>query len=75
MCLTPRNKPHNAYMSVRSSVFGSVRLTGEDARKFQAQVKHGRPKKIPAADLKRARVAVAAFVRDGYAPLKLKKAG
>lgn len=61
-------------MSIRSSTFGAVRLTGEDARKFQAQVTYGRPKKIPAADLKRARAAVAAFVRDGYAPLKLKEA-
>jgi hypothetical protein len=59
-------------MSIRSSAFGSVRLTGEDARKFEAQVKYGRPKKIPAADLKRARAAVDAFVRDGFAPIKLK---
>jgi hypothetical protein len=59
-------------MSIRSSTFGSVRLTGEDARKFEAQVQYGRPKKIPAADLKRARVAVDAFVRDGFAPIKPK---
>ena len=60
-------------MSIRSSTFGSVRLSGEDARKFIAQVKYGRPKNIPEADIKRARAAVAAFVRDGYAPIKLKR--
>jgi hypothetical protein len=59
-------------MSIRSSTFGSVRLTGEDARKFEAQVKYGRPKKIPAADLKRGRAAAAALVQNGFAPLKLK---
>ena len=31
-------------MSVRTSVFGSVRLTNEDAEKFRQQVTYGRPK-------------------------------
>jgi hypothetical protein len=59
-------------MSIHSSTFGSVRLTGEDARKFEAQVKYGRPKKIPAADMRRARAMADALVRDGFAPIKLK---
>ncbi len=32
-------------MGVKTTVFGSVRLSGEDAKKFQRQVKYGRPKK------------------------------
>jgi len=31
-------------MSVKSSVFGAVHLTGHDAKKFKQQVKYGRPK-------------------------------
>lgn len=59
-------------MSIRSSTFGAVHLTGEDARKFQAQVKYGRSKKAAAAALKHGRPIAAALVRDGFAPLKLK---
>lgn len=61
-------------MSVRSTNFGSVRLTGKDAEKFRAQVKYGRPKKAAAEALKRGRQIAVAFERDGFAPLKLKKA-
>jgi hypothetical protein len=31
-------------MAIESTPFGGVKLTGEDARKFRAQVKFGRPK-------------------------------
>jgi len=33
-----------ADMSVKSTVFGSIRLTGRDSEKFVNQVAHGRPK-------------------------------
>jgi hypothetical protein len=57
-------------MSICSSTFGAVRLTGEDARKFEAQLKYGRPRKAAVEALKRGRQIVAAFERDGFAPLK-----
>jgi len=31
-------------MAVKSSAFGSVTLTGDDAQKFKRQVAYGRPK-------------------------------
>jgi hypothetical protein len=49
-------------------------LTGRDARKFLAQVTYGRPRKAVAAALQRGRPIAAALVRDGFAPLKLRKA-
>ena len=32
-------------MAVKSTPFGAVVLSGDDARKFRLQVTHGRPKK------------------------------
>lgn len=32
-------------MSVQTTTFGSVRLSGEEAKKFKNQVAYGRPKK------------------------------
>lgn len=31
-------------MAIQSNAFGRVRLSGEDAKKFERQVKFGRPK-------------------------------
>jgi glycine cleavage system aminomethyltransferase T len=59
-------------MTVRSSTFGSIRLTGKDARKFLAQITYGRQRKAAAATLRRGRPIAEALVRDGFAPLKLK---
>jgi glycine cleavage system aminomethyltransferase T len=60
-------------VSIRSSTFGSIRLTGEDARKFLAQITYGRPRKAVAAALKRGRPIAAALLRDGFARLKRNK--
>lgn len=57
-------------MSVRSTTFGSVRLTANDARKFRAQVTYGQPKRAAVESLERGRPLADAFVRDGFAPLK-----
>lgn len=62
--------PIIAAMSVRSTTFGSVRLTANDARKFRAQVTYGQPKRAAVESLERGRPLADAFVRDGFAPLK-----
>jgi hypothetical protein len=63
---------YTATMSVHSHAFGSVRLTGEDARKFKAQVAYGRQNKAAVASIERGRPAAATLVRKGYAPIKIK---
>ncbi|MDR2214567.1 MAG: hypothetical protein LBE59_01860 [Nevskiaceae bacterium] len=59
-------------MSVHSHAFGSVRLTGEDARKFKSQITRGRPTKAATESLERGRPVADALVRKGYAPIKIK---
>jgi hypothetical protein len=57
-------------MSVRSTTFGSVRLTADDAQKFRRQVTYGQPKKAAAESLERGRPLADAFVRQGFVSLK-----
>jgi hypothetical protein len=40
-------------MSIKSHAFGRVTLTGEDAKKFKAQVTYGRPKAAAVESAKR----------------------
>lgn len=58
-------------MSIRSTTFGAVRLSGKEAQKSRDQVTHGKPKKAASATLAHGRESAAEFVRDGFAPLKL----
>ena len=66
-------------MSVRSTTFGSVRLTGEDAKKFTNQVKNGRPRQEAIDSYKRGSAVAQEFKEKGYATLSAiqthKKAG
>lgn len=40
-------------MSIKSSAFGRVTLSGSDAEKFKKQVAHGKPKKAAVEGVKR----------------------
>ncbi len=40
-------------MAIKSNAFGRVTLTGEDAKKFQAQVAYGKPKAAAREAVKR----------------------
>ena len=40
-------------MAIRSSAFGRVTLTDQDAKKFKAQARHGRPKAAASTSAKR----------------------
>ena len=40
-------------MAINSHAFGRVKLTGRDAKKFKAQVTHGKPKKAAVEAVKR----------------------
>jgi len=59
-------------MSVKSTVFGSIRLTGHDSEKFVNQVIHGRPKQA-AKDAYAEGKSLAQQMRSkGYAEIKPK---
>lgn len=58
-------------MSVRSTTFGSVRLSGEDADKFEKQVKYGRPKKAARETYARGKKASKEFNEKGSFAIKL----
>lgn len=49
-------------MAITSTAFGSVRLTDEDAQKFENQVRYGRPPVSAAKSAAEGRALVAAFV-------------
>ncbi len=52
-------------MGVKTSVFGSVTLTNEEAEKFVRQVKYGRPKKNAAKLLREGRTLLKKFEEQG----------
>lgn len=56
-------------MSIKSSTFGGVRLSGEDAEKFRKQVAHGRPKKAAKESAKRGESLLREFNENGYVRL------
>jgi len=56
-------------MSIKSSPFGGVRLTGADAKKLDAQLTYGRPKTAAVESYVRGQKLVEQFVRRGYAAL------
>ncbi len=53
-------------MAIKSSTFGGVTLTGEDAQQFLKQIKHGRPKKSAAQVLAQGRQMMKEFDKKGY---------
>ncbi len=61
-------------MGVRSTVFGGVTLTGEDADKFIKQVRHGRVKPAAVTALAKGRKMTKEMDRKGYVTIKKKKA-
>lgn len=52
-------------MAVNSTTFGSVTLTGEDAKKFNRQVTYGRPKPAAKASVARGVALVQEFRANG----------
>lgn len=61
-------------MSITSNAFGRVTLTGRDAKKFKAQVTHGRPKVAAVESLRRGIEMSRQFEKNGGSvTLKLKR--
>jgi len=63
-------------MAIKTSTFGGVHLTGEDAEKFRRQVKYGRPKKAAHQALAEGRKYLKEFEEKGYVtfyPLSIPK--
>lgn len=60
-------------MSIKSDAFGRVTLTEEDARKFAAQVRYGRPKKAAVESVSRGVEAVRAFNATGSIAIGTKR--
>ena len=56
-------------MAIKTSTFGGVHLTGEDAEKFRRQVKSGRPKTAAKEALERGRILLQEFDEKGYVTL------
>jgi hypothetical protein len=52
-------------MSIKSHAFGRVTLTGQDAKKFKAQVTYGRPKAAAVESAKRGVEMSRAFQANG----------
>lgn len=59
-------------MSIKSSAFGGVTLTGEDAKKFVNQVTYGKPKKEAANSVARGSEMAKSFIKDGKVSLRIR---
>lgn len=59
-------------MSVHSSVFGGVTLTGKEASKFVNQVKHGKPKQAAKDASVRGKKMLAEYNEKGFVTITLK---
>jgi hypothetical protein len=68
--LSAKLKKRRREMSVVTSTFGGVRLTGDDAKKFRQQVTYGRPKKAAKETYARGSKLAKKFAKDGYVILK-----
>ncbi|MCH4560360.1 hypothetical protein [Mesorhizobium jarvisii] len=60
-------------MSIKSSAFGGVTLTGEDAKKFLNQVRYGRPKAAATASAKRGSAMLSQMQKSGSVSVTIKK--
>lgn len=58
-------------MSIHSSAFGSVILTGKDAEKFVNQVRYGRPKKAASETIQRGSELAKELLSSGKVTLTL----
>lgn len=56
-------------MSVHSTTFGSVRLSGDDAKKFVRQVEKGRPKEEAVDSVRRGQSLAEEYAETGKATL------
>ena len=59
-------------MSIKSSAFGGVTLTGDDAKKFVNQVTYGRQKSEATESLARGRELAKSFAKDGKVSFRLR---
>ena len=59
-------------MAVHTSVFGGVRLSGLDAKKFSDQVTYGRPKKAAAEALSKGNKMLKEYEEKGFVTINLK---
>jgi len=59
-------------MTVKSTVFGSIRLTGHDSEKFVNQVSHGRPKQAAKDAYAAGKSLVKQMRNKGFAEIKVK---
>lgn len=51
-------------MAIISNAFGRVHLTEEDAKKFERQVRYGRPNDAARESVKQGRLLAAAFIKS-----------
>lgn len=58
-------------MAIKSTPFGPVVLSGEDASAFMRQCLHGRPKPEAIINVRKGQKLAAAFKRDGIVRLTL----
>ena len=58
-------------MSVKTTTFGGVHLSGEDARKFLNQVRYGRPKQAAKDACAHGLPMVKEFMEKGYSTINL----
>lgn len=59
-------------MAVKTSIFGAIRLSGDDADKFTQQVAYGRPKKAANVGLAKGVKLLKQYESKGFAVIKLK---
>lgn len=52
-------------MAIISNAFGRVHLTEEDAKKFERQVRYGRPSPAARESVKQGRILASAFLSSG----------
>ncbi|MBU2477536.1 MAG: hypothetical protein KKA36_00475 [Gammaproteobacteria bacterium] len=60
-------------MAVKSTVFGSVTLSGIEAEKFRRQVTYGRPKKAAIESAKKGAKMRAEFEKTGRVIIRARK--
>jgi len=70
--LSPIEIKRGIDMSVKSTVFGSIRLTGRDSEKFVNQVAHGRPKQAAKDAYAEGKTLAKQMRSKGYAEIKSK---
>jgi hypothetical protein len=60
-------------MAVHTSVFGAVRLSGDEAKKFSRQVAFGRPKQAAVQGLLKGTKLLKEYDTKGFVKISLKK--